>query len=213
MNLLFSRIILTGIILAISYFALQKVWTEKIDLIALFKRPSIIIPTDSTIKISPNKIILNANEWKGKSSFNIYNGTGEMFYDLYIKLELKDSGISSQDIELTPHNNSDFMKGQIGNMSISFDIIQFKGIDSNDKECIYLILYSLAPNQNQDFLVGLGKLLNTNNRQIQILVKLMQSSKVPPNMLSRGNEVSYPINFPEKFTVREQSMLMKKEKG
>lgn len=169
--------------------------------------------TSSDIKISPDEIILNANQWKGKSSFNIYNGTGEMFYDLYIKLELKDSGISSEDIELTPRNNSDFMKGQIGNMSISFDIIQFKGIDGNGKECIYLILYSLAPNQNQDFLVGLGKLLNISNGQIHIFVKLMQSSKLPPNMLSRGNEVSYPIRFPENFTVREQSILMKKEKG
>jgi hypothetical protein len=43
--LLLSRIILTGVILFVSYFALEKVWTKNVDLIALFKGPSKAIPT------------------------------------------------------------------------------------------------------------------------------------------------------------------------
>ncbi|MBO1225611.1 MAG: ankyrin repeat domain-containing protein [Candidatus Scalindua sediminis] len=44
MTLLISRIILTAIILGIGFFALQKVWTKKVDLIALLKGPSKAIP-------------------------------------------------------------------------------------------------------------------------------------------------------------------------
>lgn len=45
MFLIGSRIILTVIILGIAYFALQKVWTKKVDLLDLLKKPSEAIPT------------------------------------------------------------------------------------------------------------------------------------------------------------------------
>lgn len=53
MPLLITRIILTVVVLAVAYFALEKVWTKRIDALALFKGPSEIIPTeDRTFSVS-----------------------------------------------------------------------------------------------------------------------------------------------------------------
>jgi len=44
MTLLVSRLVLTAIVIAIAYFALHKVWTQDIDLLAILKKPSEGIP-------------------------------------------------------------------------------------------------------------------------------------------------------------------------
>jgi hypothetical protein len=46
MILLASRIVLTAIILIVSYFGLVKVWTKNVDLTAALKKPSDVIPVD-----------------------------------------------------------------------------------------------------------------------------------------------------------------------
>lgn len=48
MALLLTRIILTAIIFFIVYFALHKVWTQDVDMIALLKRPSEGIPVKTS---------------------------------------------------------------------------------------------------------------------------------------------------------------------
>ena len=48
MALLLTRIFLTAIIFLIAYFALHKVWTQNVDLIALLKKPSEGIPVKTS---------------------------------------------------------------------------------------------------------------------------------------------------------------------
>ena len=44
MSLLIPRIVITAIIIVVAYFALVRVWTREVDLLAIFKKPSEIIP-------------------------------------------------------------------------------------------------------------------------------------------------------------------------
>jgi len=44
MSLLISRIVITAIIIVVAYFALVRVWTREVDLLAIFKKPSESIP-------------------------------------------------------------------------------------------------------------------------------------------------------------------------
>jgi hypothetical protein len=58
MSLLFSRILFTVIIIGMAYFALVKVWTQKVDIFALLKKPSEGIPISenkSMVAISPSE--------------------------------------------------------------------------------------------------------------------------------------------------------------
>ena len=47
MTLLISRLIISLIIICIAYFALERVWTKKVDLIGWFKKPSEVIPIEN----------------------------------------------------------------------------------------------------------------------------------------------------------------------
>ena len=44
MTLLITRLVLTAIVIAIAYFALHRVWTQEIDLLALLRKPAEGIP-------------------------------------------------------------------------------------------------------------------------------------------------------------------------
>jgi hypothetical protein len=119
-------------------------------------------------------------------------------------------GIQCEDIEVTPKNVSDFMAVQLNNVSVNFYILQLKGTDSKGKESIYLILYNLPPHESQSFRVALRRISDSNINQSKILIKLIRSSKNPVQILSQDNKVAFPIKLTEKFTIKQQSVLMKR---
>ena len=48
MSLLISRLVFTIIVIAVAYFALLKIWTKKVDVTEILKRPSEAIPISKT---------------------------------------------------------------------------------------------------------------------------------------------------------------------
>ncbi len=213
---LLVKILITLCWLYCSFLLLRIVWTKEIDLQYPFRllkgKVEKSIPTiTSGISISPEKIVLNTNQWKGISSFNIHNPTTETLYNIYLKLIIETAGIKSEDMEITPANESDFIKGQLDNYSVNFDIVKVIGADSKSKEAIILIIYSLLPNESKQFRINIKDSLNSTVEKTTIFVIPIKYSKEPIQVVSQGkNKVAFPFDLTERFTIKGMSAFIRK---
>jgi hypothetical protein len=218
---LLVRILVSALLILLliycGFIALRIVWTKELDWKYPLKFVNTFIenriPTvTSGVSVSPNKISLSAKKWLGVSTFGVNNATSQTIYDVYIKLEIEDAGIDPLDLEVLPENDSDFMTLTAGNVKASFDIVQFKGIDSKGKGCIFLILYKISPQANQSFKVGLKKESMGSVDRARILVKLVKVSETPASIVHDGNKAAIAVNFPESLQVKATPFFLRKIK-
>ncbi|MDP3732266.1 MAG: hypothetical protein Q8R31_04470, partial [Candidatus Omnitrophota bacterium] len=156
---------------------------------------------------------LKTGKWKGTSFFNIHNSTQETLYNIYVKLEIEESGINYQDVEVVPKNESDFIQGQLGDLSVKFDIVRIISTDVKGKDCIILIIYSLSPNEDKPFRIKIKETLNSNIEETKISINLMKYSKEPVQILSQDKgKIAFPISFSEQLTIKGFSLFIKRNK-
>ncbi len=208
-----AKIIITLVCTWFYIIVLISVWRGEINLPKWTKSKieNVLPVTSMPVNISPERITLNANAWRGVSSFNIYNNTAETLYDIYVKLEIEGIGIKAEDIEVTPKNISDFIAVQLGSGSVNFYIVQFWGTDIKGREFIYLIPYSLLPHESQSFRVSVKRTSSSNLNQAKIYIKFVQNSKIPAQISFQDNKVAFPFKLPEEIrAMKGYNIIMKK---
>lgn len=93
MTLFISRLIITLLIFCVAYFALKRVWTKKVDLTRLIKKPSEVIPIkDEDYEILRPDIKIGNRYERDKNAFVISIQTGEnkeLIKPLIVKFKIK----------------------------------------------------------------------------------------------------------------------------
>lgn len=104
MSLLISRVILTGIIVIMAYFALVRVWTHKVDLISLLKKPSERIPIKDqtpTIFVSPSEITLT-HQTTRNFILKIANNQDFAIFDVHLNISVNNKALELSLIKIEP---------------------------------------------------------------------------------------------------------------
>jgi hypothetical protein len=187
--------ILLGLVTALSWAVLSRIYNN-------LKTP---------VVISPRQIPLRADEWNIKTVFNLTNRTQEMLYDIYLKLVIEGSRAKSKNIEIGPKTGPTFIPVNLSDISVNFDVVRLDGVDSQGKECVFLILYALAPEATESFVIDCKSDRGKTIEPGRIVLKVTSySKKQPVPLLSKGG-IAFSFKPPENFTVKRCLLLMKKE--
>lgn len=162
------------------------------------------------VAVSPRQIKLNTQQWNVKSVFNIHNRTQEMLHDIYLKLVIEGSREKSENIEIGPKTGPGFISANLSNISVNFDFVRISGIDSKGKECVYLILYSLAPKATESFTMNFKSDRCSGAKRPRIVLEITSYSKDPVPLLYKEG-IAFPFKLRENFKLKSISLLMKKK--
>lgn len=216
---LIAKLLLT-IVLTIVFFygyfiSLHTVWTKELDLKYPLKAVKAFIEshiptTISGISVSVSQISLSAKEWLGVSTFSINNTTDKTLYNICTKLEIEESGINPQDLEILPENESDFMTVTTKDFKTSFDIVQVKGTDSKGRGCIFVFLYKLSPKSSQAFKIRLIKEPGGTIASAKVFVKLIEVSEEPAKIVYDDKRAAIKVHIPENIQVKAMTFLLRK---
>ncbi len=151
-----SKVLVTVVLLSITYYAMSKTWRSEIDLLSLLKKPSGFIPTrtqtaEQNLVVSPEVIELGKGDWKAKCDFSIHNPTDAFFYGLWLKLTINSESLSYVDFEVIPPNNLPSTWFQAEHARVNSSLVRLDGVDPSGKESIYLLLETLAPKMTYTF--------------------------------------------------------------
>jgi len=164
----------------------------------------------SPVVVSPRQINLSAQQWDVKSVFNVHNRTQEMIYNIYLKVVIEGSQAKSENIEIGPKTGPAFISANLGNISVNFDFVRINGLDSNGKECLFFILYSLAPKGTESFVMNFKSDGHSDRKPTRIILKIISYSMEPVSLLSKDG-IAFPFKLRENFKLRSISLLIKKE--
>jgi len=164
------------------------------------------------VTISPKQISLKAQPWNIKTTFHVQNRTTEILFDVWIRISVEDCDIKSNDIRIDSGKGERLLSERISDISIDYDFVRMDGADNKGKECIFFIIYSLAPQIPQPFTIEVVSKSNLEkNRKPRILLGTIHYSKEPVKLLKKNNEIVYPFTPPQAFTIKRLSLKMKRK--
>jgi len=100
-------------------------------------------PSRGPITISPTSVALEAGNWQAASSFNVKNDTGQILYQIRVKLTIDHPHIRIQDCTIEPQNPTDAPQTEIGQI----------GEESEGKKAMYLVIKRLNPGEIWHFTI------------------------------------------------------------
>ena len=101
MNILI-KLVLSAVVIGIAYFALARIWTKDIDILAFLKKPSESIPVkEETVVVVPAELNLATSDWGKTGIVEIKNTkSATTVYSLWVKLKAKNPGAILDDIQV-----------------------------------------------------------------------------------------------------------------
>lgn len=164
------------------------------------------------IVVYPNSINLTTKDWDVSKVFEIKNRHPKhVFFSIWVKLNAKDARLDFNNLQVTTGDDEAFVSADVGDVSISFDALQFQGLDSEGKPCIYLVLYSLENSKPKLFKVKKRHSLQNAKESISLRLEVKRFSTNPAEVLSETNRASLAIQFPENFMLQSFAILSKKK--
>lgn len=163
------------------------------------------------IVVHPNKINLITTTWDVTKVFEIKNRNPERaFFSIWLKLHGKDARLDLNDIDITTGEDEAFVSGNVGDISINFDVLKFQGLDDKKKPCIFLLLYSLKNNESKLFKVKKRHSVQNAKESIDLTLEVKGISENPSEIISENNQAGLAIRPPESFDLQSFAVLLKK---
>lgn len=164
------------------------------------------------VVVSPKQIDIKAHEWDIRSTVNVYNRSEEVLYDVYLMLSMEGRPAKFEDIEIEPKTGPGFASVKLADISVMFDFVRLDATDRRGKQCVFLVLYILAPKATESFVINLKSDEGRAKTPARVLLKVKKySKKQPPPLLSKGG-FAFPVELHRSFTLKRTSLLMKKER-
>lgn len=161
------------------------------------------------VEVSPAQINLRADEWDVMSMFSVHNRTEEMLYEVYLKLVIEGRRRKANNIEIEPKTGPGFVSVNLSDISVNFDFVRLDGLDSGGRECVFLILYRLAPKATESFVMKLRSDQAVDTKPARIVLKVTKYSKKPAPLLSKKG-IGFSFEIPENFVLKRTLLLMKR---
>lgn len=163
------------------------------------------------IVVHPDKINLITKNLDVTKVFEIKNrSTDRAFFSIWLKLSGKDTRSDLNKIEITTEEGEVFVSGNVGEISINWDIIKLQGLDERRKPCIFLVLYSLKNDETKLFKVKKHHSVLNEKETIDLTLEVKGFSGSPSEITSENNQTGLAIRPPESFELQSFAILVKK---
>jgi hypothetical protein len=163
--------------------------------------------SDSTLTITPARIHLHTGEWAVKTPLRITNLSDKPAYSVQVKLTLDPPNLDPNSIIIKLDKATTLCDMMVSNKGFSSDAYILNFLDKNDQECIAIILHTIDAHTTREILVS-----GTKNILSSAEIKIWDFKDIPPELLKKGNKISFPFTVPEE--VKTQSLfLLNKKKG
>lgn len=216
MSLLISRIIFTAIILGMSYFALVKVWTNKVDILALLKQPSEKIPivkeeTKSDILVDPVELDMKTKDWDKTHIFSIRNPKqNETVYSVWLKIKPILGQLNNNDIQILTEQGESFISESVGGIAANYELVRILADDPENFPCIYLIIYRIEPLETKLFKIKRRKAAENTESPLKVSLTVLSFSNEAAPIASQNDKSALRIQPPESMQVKALSFLLKR---
>jgi hypothetical protein len=217
MSLLISRILFTVIILVISYFALEKVWTKKVDFLTLLKQPSEKIPiveekSKSDIFVDPVEIDLKTKDWNKTHVFSVRNPKqNETVFSVWLKIKPIIGELKYNDIDILTEDGKSFISDSIGGITTNYELVKVIAHDPENLPCIYLIIYRIDPLETKFFKIMRRKAIDNSESPLTVTMKILSFSNEAAPIASQNDKSALMIQPPENMKLDALSLLMKRD--
>lgn len=212
MNILI-KIFFSIVVVGIAYFALTRIWTKDIDILAFLKKPSESIPIkEPTVVVVPAELNLTTSDWGRTQVIEIKNTKSAVtVYSLWVKLRAQTQGAFLDDIQILSETGEEFVSESFSGVTVNYDLIKINALDSDNLPCVYLLIYKLNGLESKFF--KLKKDATSGNAEkgsFSITLKAVGFSENPAPIATKNSAAALQISPPENMTIKTISMLLKK---
>jgi len=168
--------------------------------------------TDSgAVEVSPTEIDLASEEWIVHTNFTVKNFSNRPLHNITLKLSFKNPEIEFTNINIQLVQQTNVARLSL-NSSTDFDTEMYLiyANDSNNKDCIFLVLNYLGPKEHKTILIN-NKTPFHNNKPHLIRITVMDFKNKPSRLLRKTNSISIPVELPETVKVKEIAFLSKRK--
>lgn len=165
------------------------------------------------ISVEPDEISLRQNPWTIKTTSSVTNlRSDKTQYDVWIMLRFEDCNVDAQNISFEFPDLENTISGPTGSVVVNYDCVIIKGLDSQDRLVIFIILHHLLPSESFRFVTNIDTSQGfTGGKDPRISVKSIRHADTPVNLISQGNELAYPFTPPFSFTITSLSLRLKQQ--
>lgn len=209
---LITKLVMSLIVLGIAYFALKRIWTKEIDILALLRRPSESIPVkESPIVVVPGELKLTSSAWDKTEIIEVRNtGPTQTLYSVWTKIKGETSDFDLTDVEVSSDPGEGFIAEDIGGMNVDFEVLLIGALDKEGSPCIYLLTYKLKPLESRFFKVKRKASGEDKKKHLNLALNVIGYSDKPAPIASRKGEAGLQFTPPENLTVKSVKVLVKK---
>jgi len=150
-----------------------------------------------TLSVTPKSIRLHTGDWAVKTPLRIFNLSNQPAYSVQVKLSPNPPTLDSKSVRFESDRPTTIVKESFGSHIVTFDIIVLCFIDSKGKEAISLIFHTIDPKSSREVQVE-----GTLKIKSSATVELWDFKEVPPEVLKKEGDKSFPLQFPENVKLK-----------
>ena len=158
-----------------------------------------------TLFASPSTIALHHGEWAVKTPVMVINRGSKPAHSVYLKLALDGTGVTAQSVSVESNLRSTSLEGQVQDIAVQGDLFRVDAVDSHDKETVFLVFHTIAPNTHREIIVS-GSIAVPS----KATVELAAFDDTPTALLEGAGRVLLPFKPPETLKVKAISLLMRR---
>jgi hypothetical protein len=158
-----------------------------------------------TLFASPSALSLHHGEWTVKTPVMVINRGSKLAHSVCLKLTLDGTGVTAESVSIESNLRSTSLEGQVQDISVQSDLFRVDAVDSHDKEAVFLVFHTIAPNSHREIIVS-GSIAVPS----KATVELAAFDDTPTALLEGAGGVSLPFKLPETVTVKAISLLMRR---
>lgn len=162
------------------------------------------------VLVNPDKLDLSSSGWVTLQNIEINNQKLSSIYSVWIKATSISGDFDIDDIQIESKPNEESFSQSIGEINVNYQILIFRGLDANNKPCIYFLIAKIKPIASE-FIQIRKKRPNLSKNDLHLLLKLVRYSDKPPRMASKADAAALQFNPPESLTIKSISVFLKRK--
>jgi hypothetical protein len=213
MNLLI-KFFLTAVVIGMAYFAIARIWTKDVDILAFLRKPSESIPVkEATVVVVPTELNLSTSDWGKTRIVEIKNAKSAVtVYSVWIKLKAQNPEAILDDIQILSETGQEFVSESFSGINVNFDLIKISALDSDKQPCVYLLIYKLKGLESRFFKLKKSAAFgDAVEASFVISLKVIGFSENSAPIATKDGAAALQISPPETMTIKAISMLLKKD--
>jgi len=164
----------------------------------------------SNISVSPKSMLLGGS-WQDQSLFKVHNRTGEIYYQICVKLIFDAPNVSTKDVQVEIVNPKREFKIKNEKIELCADVVRYDVRDDAGNDAILLSIGSLDPKETLSFVL-VKKSLSSSDVLFptKVILSVIGFSHEPTKMMAKKGKVGFQFRMYESVTLKSISVKLRR---